>query len=262
MIPSNITRSKSRKKRQWQRLDSAEINSTMIFFIISVIFPPAQLFNIFSFSSSLYLLFHYVFILVYFKSHILLLPSLIPFCHLLSSSYFFILCFSFFMPCFYSALQLFLLPQASQNNFSYDQSSHIIFPFHILSPPLLIFACQLLIWWLLWNFLNFNPRVSLICISDLKFYCSLLLFHFAFFLPFFSFYFFFLLLAWFSFFTHHFFSLYPLKITFHSFRHLIILFYFIFLLIPFPPLLIFAQLSLVLLGWMMFFFILFHLHFS
>ena len=119
-----------------------------------------------------------IFILVYIKSRILLLPSLIQFCLLPSSCN---LCFKFYFFPFYTLFLFCTLttssPSSLSNYFFLPLVTHILFcscnNILMLSPHLLIFAHWLLILWLLLHFFSFIPRGSLFCISDLKFYFPL-----------------------------------------------------------------------------------------
>ena len=95
------------------------MNSMVVFFLICIFFSlQHNMLTFISCPSILWLLGHWLLfflIMISFKSHILLLPSLTPF-YLLLSSYF---CFTFFfslaMACFHSILLLLLISPTSQN---------------------------------------------------------------------------------------------------------------------------------------------------
>ena len=243
--PSDITGGGSRKRRQRQAPDSTEMNSIMVFSMISTIGFPAQLFNIHFFSfkfvpiMSLVFIFQFISNLTFCSS-----PYLTPFQLFPSSSYF---CVKFY---FFSCYDWFLFhtltipPPASQNHFSCHQSSHNLRP--VLKIPLFsVHFYQSLLIGLYCSGCCISSILFLdlhyFCILNLKFYHSAPLFHFAFFVPFY-----FILIFLFPYLSlvftphsQHLFLLSPFKINFFPLYTLQAISFF-YPLNPIPPVLFFV----------------------
>ena len=235
----------------------------MVFFIICVIFSPAQLFKTHFFSFKFVPIISLVFCILYFSLFQIsyFAPSfsysILPFP---PSSYF---CFNFIyslaMTCFYSTFLLLLPHPDSQNYFCSHQSSHIIFPLlkylyslsifinlHSLVVPMKVVVVFFLFYSQIFTIFvfqisNFTIPLSYFILPSLyPFFFSIKILLFP------------CLSLVFILQPQYLFSLYSLKITFLSSRYLITIFSFSFPFYSHSTMLIFAHFLVISLQWILF----------
>ena len=147
------------------------MKSIMVFSMICYIFFPAQFFNIHFQCFKFVNIVTRFYFTAYFNSDILLLPSFSPFYLLLSSYYLhfkfsFLSRYSFFL--FHTPT--FSPPSASQNQFSCQRSSHILFPALKIPHSLSTFSnlCSLVVDRLaVVEFLQFYLQISTILVFQI-----------------------------------------------------------------------------------------------